>query len=358
MGWPIVSSYGTTYSMDRPYPSASSRLVICIPARNEARELPGLFAALEGLKPATIAPANVCLMLDGCTDESVALTAAYRSRSRHLVHLHESADGHPSAGRARRRAMELGLEIAARPEDILLTTDADSRPLPDWLVTMTAGLAKADVVAGKIVRSNDRPNLLQDRLEHYYDGLFALRRHLDPVPWEAAATHHHVGGANLGVGVQAYRALGGFLPLEHGEDARLVDDAARAGLRVRRDAVCVVRTSDRRHGRAQQGLAQTLRQLDGADALSIRVAHPADVAWQYRMQAAARRAFLSGRPEQVAADIGLTEDHVIGVARDCPNAEAFAMRVVPAAPGGMREIGLPQAEAALDLLVAQRQAAA
>ena len=30
--------------------------------------------------------------------------------------------------------------------------------------------------------------------------------------------------------------------------------------------------------------------------------------------------------------IGLDADHILGVARDCPNAEAFAMRVVPAAP--------------------------
>lgn len=357
-GWLVLLPCGTRRSMIRPNANASFRLAICIPARNEARELPGLFAALDDLEQATTAPVNVCLMLDGCTDESSALAAAYQSRSRHVVYLHEASDSQPAAGRARRRAMELGLQVAGRPDDVLLTTDADSRPSPDWLVTMTTALAKADAVAGRIVRSGERPNPLQDRLEHYYDMLFALRRRLDPVPWEAEVTHHHAGGANLGIRAQAYRAIGGFLPLDHGEDAQLIDDAARAGLRVRRDAACLVSTSDRRHGRAQHGLADALRHLDRTDAATIRVAHPADAAWQYRMHAAARGAFLFDRPEQVATDIGLTEDHVVGVARDCPNAEAFAMRVVPSAPNGMRQISLPLAEAALDLFALERKAAA
>lgn len=343
--------------MVRPNDDAPAQIVICIPARDEARELPRLFAALEALAPATIVPVQVCLMLDGCTDASAALATAYRARSRHPVHIQEDADPTPSAGRARGRAMAMGLAVAAGRGALLLTTDADSRPAPDWLVAMAAGLAKADVVAGRIVRSGEQPNLLQDRLERYYDALLALRRRLDPVPWEADVTHHHVGGANLGIGADAYRALGGFLPLTHGEDARLVDDAARAGLRVRRDAACVVRTSDRRQGRAPHGLAQALRHLDGAAATAIRVTHPADAAWQYRMQALARDAFGADRLDRVAAAVGLTHDHVRGVARDCPNAEAFAMRIVPAAPGGMRQVGLPAAEAALALLAARRRAA-
>ncbi len=75
------------------------------------------------------------------------------------------------------------------------------------------------------------------------------------------------------------------------------------------------------------------------------------------MQAAARAAFADGRWAAIAAPIGLSEDHVRGVARDCPNAEAFAMCVVPLPPGGMREVALPIAEAALAALVRGRLAA-
>jgi cellulose synthase/poly-beta-1,6-N-acetylglucosamine synthase-like glycosyltransferase len=162
--------------------------------------------------------------------------------------------------------MQLGLCRLTHPDSLLLTTDADSTPHADWLSVMTAGLAKADVVAGKIVRRCERPSHLQDRIEAYYDALFAWRRRIDPVSWEATATHHCTGGANLGIRADAYRTMGGFLPLASGEDARLLDDASRAGLRVRRDAASVVYTSDRRTGRAVAGLALALRQMDTADA--------------------------------------------------------------------------------------------
>lgn len=253
--------------------------------------------------------------------------------------------------------MLMGLAKVDEAGGLLLTTDADSIPASGWLRAMTSALALADVVSGRIVRRGDRPSYLQDRIEAYYDALFALRRWIDPVPWEATVTHHCSGGANLGARASAYRALGGFMPLLSGEDAQLLDDASRAGLRVRRDGASVVYTSDRRKGRAVNGLALALRQLDGAEVNAVEVTHPADAAWQYRMHAATRSAYLSNRLDIVAATLGLTIDHVRGVVRDCPNDEAFAMRIVPAAPGGMRSVSLPIAEAELARLTGKRRAA-
>lgn len=332
-------------------PSKGSKLneiAICIPLRDEAAELPGLFGSLEALDGPAV---RVCLLLDGCTDRSAALAEEYRARSVHHVSVAETAASAANAGKARRRAMALGL--ATIGDGILLTTDADSRPARDWLDRMRAALGHAGIVAGRIVRSGDGgASALQDRIEHYYDALYALRRRIDRVPWEAARTHHFTGGANLGFRTQAYRAVGGFLPLASGEDARIVDDAGRAGIGVRRDAACVVHTSDRRVGRAEGGLAHALRSCDVGDALSTRVAHPADATWQYRLHALARGAHAGEDWASVAAATGLGRDHVRGVARDCPNGEAFAMRVVPAPPGGMRSLTLPQAEAALAALAA------
>ena len=59
-----------------------------------------------------------------------------------------------------------------------------------------------------------------------------------------------------------YAALGGFPPLASGEDARLVDDAARAGFRVRHDAASWVHSSARRDGRALDCLAADLRERE------------------------------------------------------------------------------------------------
>jgi hypothetical protein len=321
-------------------------VAICVPVRNEEARLPRLFDALGRLAPARDLPVHLCLLLDGCVDGSAALAGRYRQAARHPVHIAQVPPAPSNAGIARDRAMRLGVD-ATGPSGILLSTDADSWPRPDWVVTMLAALDRADIVAGHVVRSGSRISKDQDRLDLYYDRLFALRRQVDPVPWEASATHHHASGANMGMRADTYVALGGFAPLPHGEDARLVDDAARAGLRVRRDASSVVHTSDRRSGRAEHGLADALCDLDRRGAAAITVAHPADQRWQYGAHALARRSFDVAVFGDLGRTIGLSEDHLLGVARDCPNADAFAMRVVPTPPGGMREVPLPVAEAAL-----------
>ncbi len=160
----------------------------------------------------------------------------------------------------------------------------------------------------------------------------------------------------MAIRASAYRAMGGFLRLPSGEDARLLDDAARAGLRVRRDGTMVVETSSRRSGRSAGGLAGLLLALDRGD--RPRMADPRGSSWQWRGQASARESFAN--IDQLATRtvlgerLGLTADHVLGVARDCPNAEAFAMRVVPApiVHGGL--VSLEEAEDILTILEDQR----
>ena len=248
--------------------------------------------------------------------------------------------------------MQLGISALGAGGGILLTTDADSWPRGDWLLATLAALRYADLVVGDVVRRPHQGDADQNRIDLYYGQLFALRRHADPVPWEAARMHHHASGANMAMHTSTYMKLGGFPPLVSGEDARLVDDAARAGFRVRHDAASIVHTSGRRHGRAQNGLAASLCALDRDGLDGIRVAHPADQVWQYHAHAIARTAFDTGILEGLSAAIGLTTDHLAGVAHDCPNSEAFAMRVVPVPMTGMRQVSITVAEAALAALSA------
>ncbi len=243
--------------------------------------------------------------------------------------------------------MQLGLAETGT-SGILLTTDADSTPAEDWVARCAAALAQADVVTGRIVREPSMNQYRQDRVERYFDRLYALRRRLDPVPWERCATHHFTGGANMGFRASAYAVLGGFAPITSGEDAAIIDEAARAGLRVRRDAGCIVRTSSRRQGRAPGGMAAML--FEGDSGRAQFVGNPEDAAWQYVRHARARAGY-ERLDEPVVLDrlarlLMLTPDHVVGVARDCPSAEAFAMRIVPAPPAE-RTVSLDQAEAAL-----------
>ena len=320
-------------------------VAIGVPVRDEAALLPRLLAGLASLDLTGVA-ATACLFLDGCRDASGAILRAAALPMPLRIGLGEGR-AQPNAGRARAAAMTLAQES---DPIVLLSTDADSVPRGDWVQAALHALSVADVAAGRIVRGG-AVDPLQARVERYWDRLHALRRQLDPVPWEEGGNHHG-GGANLAIRAEAYRALGGFRPLPAGEDALLLDDAARAGFRVRHDPAMVVETSARRQGRAAGGLAASLRALDAGGL--PRVPHPAGATWQYERHAAARAAFAAGDWPQLGASIGLTADHVLGVARDCPNAEAFAMRLVPAPPGPERLVPLAEAEAALTVLEGQR----
>jgi hypothetical protein len=325
-----------------------------VPARNEEQALPVLLDALSALA-GTAARLTVCLYLDGCDDGSKAmLERAATAFPMPLIIAAEQTCGDANAGAARRAAMAMGLALLAEGDGLLFTTDADSRPRPDWIEAGTAALAAADAVAGRIVRVDGAADPGQSRIERYYDRLHNYRRLVDPVPWEARSTHHFTGGANLAIRASVYRALGGFAALHSGEDAALLDEAARAGYRVRRDAAMVVDTSSRRTGRAVHGLASALLALDAGRLPTV--AHPHAAAWQWQGHAAARTAFaaIGQRDVRLALGrrLGLTADHVLGVARDCPNAEAFAMRIVPASPIAPGVVSLAVAEEALAALEA------
>lgn len=322
-------------------------VAICVPVRDETRLLPRFLDAIAALRRE--GSIVLCLFFDNCADDSQTIAAARAGSFPFEIVAAVGLGGDPpSAGRARRRAMALGVEaLTDADHTALLTTDADSLPAPDWMCRNLAALAVADVVAGRVIRESGAACPAQDRLETYYDALFALRRALDPVPWEAARTHHCTSGASLAFRVDAYRAIGGFEALPAGEDARIIDAAHRAGLRVRRDDSVRVATSSRRRGRARGGLADHLRDLDdAARAGTPLVAHPEDAAWRYRGQAAARAIWpdVAAGSRLLAARLGCDVAHVERVAADSPNAEAFAMRVVPDAPAGERLVTLDEAE--------------
>ena len=318
--------------------------------------LPALLKALHGQRRKD--DFQVCFLLDGCKDASERVIRDYIQAvgmAASIAFAEPSVD--PvligNAGRARRAAMAVGIEQTRHcPDAVLLATDADSIPAYDWVTRGVATLREVDVVTGRIIRRDGALDPTQDRVEAYYDRLYALRRRLDPVPWECDAGHHYTGGANMGFRAAAYIAIGGFRDLATGEDATIIDDAGRAGLRVRRDPALIVETSSRRDGRTLGGLASILRAQEcGDDPI---VSDPARAAWQYRAHALAREAFSCAKTRgALRSVIGLDVDHLRGVARDCPNAEAFATRVVPAAPGADRSLSLAQAECALAQLEAE-----
>lgn len=320
---------------------------VCVPVRDEAMLLPRFLDALAAQCGAH--PFTLCLLFDGCTDASKAIVAARAPTLPFALVTAETAPGPPNAGLARRRAMALGLEVLGNAGgSTIISTDADSAPDSNWLSANVAALAVADVAAGRIMREAGLPSPLQDRLEAYLDALFAVRRRIDPVPWEAASTHHCASATSLAFRAGAYRSLGGFAPQPCSEDAHMIDMAHRQGLRVRRDDTIRVTTSARRVGRAVGGMADHLRHID-AGVVEPMMAHPDDVTWRFERQAAARSAWSNLDDERLglARMLGTDVAHVDAIAADALNAEAFATRVVPDVPGGERLVTLAEAEVAL-----------
>ncbi len=90
----------------------------------------------------------------------------------------------------------------------------------------------------------------------------------------AVEDHPHVHGANLGVRLSAYLAVGGFPPVRVHEDALLVDALRRAGHPTRATHHLPVRTSGRLRGRAPAGFAAYLLGLAADLAPSAPAARP------------------------------------------------------------------------------------
>lgn len=329
-------------------PPGSPHVAVCVPVRDEAAHLPQF---LDALADQTDRGFLLCILYDGCTDRGDGIVAdrepglPFAIRTAHI-------DRHPpNAGRARRAAMELGLGNVAS-DGVILSTDADSIPACNWIQANIDALNKADIVAGRIVRDGLNVSPAQDRVEAYYDDLFRLRRAIDPVSWEAPDPHHYTSGASMAFHVSAYRALGGFEAVPSAEDARMIDAAHRHGLRVRRDGAVEVKTSSRLAGRAANGLADHLRRLGDVSAPTPTMSHPADAARRYAGHAAARAAWgdLAAHLSVLSDTIERDKDDIESIAAGAPNAEAFAMRVVPDAPGGERIVELDEAERGLAIL--------
>jgi Glycosyl transferase family 2 len=312
----------------------SAPIAVCVPVRNEVDALPALLAALARQDIPEYQRCIICFYFDCCSDGSESLVGQARSAFPHEIYIASGTMSSPSGvGRARRLAVELALHVLGdRLDSIIVSTDADTVPSGSWLSANVAGLAYADIVAGRIEQSADRRSASHVRIAAFFDDLHRLSRVIDPVAWEASATHHYSGGASLCFTAQTYSALGGFGDLERGEDAAFVAAAGWMGYRVRRDANVVVETSARRSGRVANGFAGHLQALDdagGADAFEV--VDPREALLHFRRQAHARRCYRSGTRAallDLADALGLDPRAIQSLKDESGNDEAFCHRAL------------------------------
>lgn len=252
---------------NRPVRTLIDRVVIAIPARNEANRIWLLLDALSAAAGRCHLPVTALVLANNCRDRTAAVADACSSPSMPVT-VYETffPDGFASAGRARRTAMEL----AARDGALLMTTDADAVPHPAWIAAALRETdAGADLVCGtiaarvdhvlatasgaRITRAESAYGALVHEIRHCMDRMAGRQSVAGPRP------HYMESGASLAIRADAYRVIGGLPAVDSSEDRALAHRAERNGLTVRYVDDMRMQVSARLHGRARGGMAECLR---------------------------------------------------------------------------------------------------
>ena len=253
------------------------RWSVAVPVKDEAGALPRLVATLDRQRDGRGSPfgrgeAEALLLLNDCRDQTPAVADELARTRPWLRWTHvtlPAPDAH--VGTARQLAMDAAcIRLAGTVDGVVLSTDADTEPAPDWLAATAREAERAEVVGGRAMLRADERARLAPGVRRLYLLDLAYRRALEevcalyaPEPHDPFPRHHHQFGASLAVTARAYAHVGGLPAEPVEEDVALVDALRAAGARVRRSPHVRVRTSARASGRAQGGLADAFAQWAG-----------------------------------------------------------------------------------------------
>jgi glycosyltransferase involved in cell wall biosynthesis len=232
--------------------------IVVVPARDEQEHIGACLEAL-GAQSVGAAAFEVIVVLDACLDDTESVVAAAGAEAGLAVTM--IAGPGQGSGPARRVGMDHAcarMLALNRPDGLIATTDADSRPAADWLQRqLTHRDAGASVIAGRIELDPAEAAQLPAaaRRVREQDATTRLRvvRRGDP-----DAGHHHFAGASLAVTAATYRVAGGLGAEQTLEDEAFGQRLAARGIPVLRAADVVVMTSARANGRAARGLSVDL----------------------------------------------------------------------------------------------------
>lgn len=254
--WPAV--FRTAYGLQMQKLTA-----IAIPVRDEEHRIGRCLAALS---KQTVRADHLVLVLNDCTDGTAAVVRASVPAA-HQVHvietcLHGTCGG---AGGARRVAMNHASGLLR--DGVILTTDADAVTAPDWIErNLEAIEAGADAVCGMAVidpvEALAIPAHLHDddaREVAYVQLLNEMQSLILPDDADPWPRHAEDSGASIAVTTRLLRRVGGVPCCSVGEDRALIAALRRIGARVRHDPAIRVVVSGRLEGRAEGGMADTMR---------------------------------------------------------------------------------------------------
>jgi len=247
-------------------PGATPRVIVAIPVRNEEAHIGRCLQALDEQVDATAD--RIVLLLNCCTDgtdSAVRKLKPYLSTTVDIIERNLRGT-QATAGFARSLAMRYAADTLA-DQDILLTTDADGVVAPNWIAANLAAMNMgADAVCGRAVLDPNDAHLIpphlheDDARERRLSGLLdEIASMLDPDPYDPWPRHCEDSGASIAVRVSAWRRAGGMPSVPCGEDRAFIAKLRNIDLRVRHAPEAVVTVSGRTQGRANGGMADTIR---------------------------------------------------------------------------------------------------
>ncbi len=271
--------------------ASGAQIVVAVPARDEADRIGACLGALLDQRdlsgqPLAAGSVRILVLANNCTDDTAA---AARRISGPIEVIEETLPpSSANAGAARRWVMDAAADrLSAGHAGLICTTDADSRPRPDWIARLQSAVsAGAEAVAGAVDFDPQEKAVVgfseARRRESHYSALQAeITAHTDPEAHNPWPNHIWAWGANLAVTASAYRRVGGLPPKALAEDRAFVEALRLHDIPVRHCLEARVWTSARRVGRAEGGLASLVDDHAGQDCAPCDAAlEPARSAWR------------------------------------------------------------------------------
>jgi cellulose synthase/poly-beta-1,6-N-acetylglucosamine synthase-like glycosyltransferase len=200
-----------------PTHTAGTRISVIIPARNEENNIGALLQALQQQNyPASVT--EIIVVDDHSTDQTAAIVRSFAGIT--LVQLKEEG-----INSYKKKAIEKG--IAAATGELIITTDADCLPGPEWLSRMAAFYEEkqAAFVAAPVVFTNDH-SLLQ-----VFQALDFLVLQGITAAGVSSGSLSMCNGANMAYTKAAFHAVNGFKGIDQlasGDDMLLMHKISTA----------------------------------------------------------------------------------------------------------------------------------
>lgn len=239
--------------------ASGTDLVVALPAHNESEVITDCLRSI-GRAVATaqlagvVRRARVAVSAHRCTDDTAERARLALTAQSGIEPLVITDEDDVTVGAVRTRLIDQAVlrSPLLAADGWLFSTDADTIVPTDWITATLsrAEATRADLVLGLADLSDW---LVDDATLAAYEQIIA-----DGLTSDG---HQHAYAANLAIRLSAFREVGGFPALPHGEEHGLAAACRAAGLNVVSTLYPRVQTSARMPGRAPGGLGDLLAQL-------------------------------------------------------------------------------------------------